>query len=45
MIAGAMFIALQTWLSNGVRDHAELERLIDLSLQAVTDGVGDNLGA
>jgi AcrR family transcriptional regulator len=41
MIAGAMFVALETWLTGSDHGLPELERLIELALQTITAGVGD----
>jgi AcrR family transcriptional regulator len=39
MISSAMFSALHIWLNTAHRDFSELERLINLSLQIIGDGV------
>lgn len=39
MISSAMFTALDVWLGTGTGEFAELERLIDASLEIISDGV------
>ncbi len=42
-LATAVFVALETWMAKGVQDTDELNRLTDMALSALEDGLTDTL--
>lgn len=42
-LATAVFVALETWMAKGAQDTDELNRLTDMALSALEDGLTDTL--